>query len=139
MFVRGDISILIPDLFRCVVPRRLYISIYLYIYISIYISIYLYIYLYIYIYIYISIYLYIYIYIYIYNTHTHTHTHTVSIFTYKCSLPHQGSMKLNPRILLLRHMVYLEPKHNLLLAQHIHWGTCSRPLSNSLFITSPPF
>jgi hypothetical protein len=29
----------------------------------------------------------------------------------------EGSMKLNARILLLAHMVYLKPKHNLLLAQ----------------------
>jgi hypothetical protein len=31
-----------------------------------------------------------------------------------------GSIKINARILHLAHMVYLKPKHNLLLAQYIH-------------------
>ncbi len=58
-----------------------------------------------------------------------------------------GAMKLNACILLLVHMVYLEPKHNSLLARHTHdWhdmyrlalyrGTWHNPLGNPL--DNPP-
>ncbi len=48
----------------------------------------------------------------------------------------EGSMKLNACILHLIHMVYLYPKHNLLLAWYIHCGTWSHPLfTNPLFFS----
>jgi hypothetical protein len=45
-------------------------------------------------------------------------------------------MKLNARILHLAHMVYLFPKHNLLLAQYIpvYGGACFQPLSDIPFL-----